>query len=126
MKKTKITKSAHKLKWIETSPKKYVKGKYYGDETILVGDIKCKFLKLNPGVHTTRHNHKNQNMEEWHYIISGSGHAFSYNKAEKVIEKTKLTAGQFAPKRDSSSPDHEIINDGKEPLIIMGIERDIR
>lgn len=112
-----------KFNWVEPPPKMFVKGKYYSDPPIQVANTKYKFIKLGPGVHAGKHNHKGQNMEEWHYVILGTGWCVIYNEDNSVKEKILLEPGKFSPKFNSKSKDHEFINDGKEPMIYLGIER---
>ncbi|MCK4551063.1 MAG: hypothetical protein KAT91_03865 [Candidatus Aenigmarchaeota archaeon] len=112
-----------KLNWVSPPPKMFVEGKYYSDPPIQIGSMKYKFVKLEPGIHAGKHNHKGQNMQEWHQIISGTGWCVIYNNDGSIKERIRLEPGKFSPMLDSDSPDHEFINDDKEPMIYLAIER---
>ena len=88
-----------------------------------MGNTRYKFVKLEPGVHAGRHNHKSQNMEEWHYIISGNGWCVTYKEDGSIMDRMRLEAGGFSPRLDSNFPYHEFINDGDGVMLYLAIER---
>ncbi|MCK5474883.1 MAG: hypothetical protein KAI53_05755 [Candidatus Aenigmarchaeota archaeon] len=119
----KITAGKLNFNWLTPPPKMFVKGKYYSDPPITVENMKYKFVKLEPGIHAGKHNHKDQNIQEWHQIISGIGWCVIYNDDGSIKEKIQLEPGKFSPMFDSDSLDHEFINDDKKPMIYLAIER---
>jgi len=119
MKANEIEAGDFEFEWGLPIPKMQQPGKTVSKPDIKVKNSTFRFVRFEPGTKGGRHNHKEENMEEWHYIISGTGWCIVYGDK---VEKTRLKPGMISPKFDSNSPDHEFIADD-EPLLFLAISR---
>ena len=70
-------------------------------------------MTLDPGRSTGGPNNKHKNSDQWMYIISGKG------KAIIDINEVKIKTGDLL--LIEAGENHEIINEGKEPLKTFNI-----
>ena len=97
-------------------------GRYFQKNKIDIGNgLKYFYVLLGPNTESPVHNHKNEDMEETHLLLFGSGKFIIYGEEEKEIN---LELGKFHRVFSTfdNAPNHKYIA-GPEGSITLALEK---